>query len=957
LAPQEALRHFQLDAGLRIELAAAEPQVVDPVSVRFDEHGRMWVVEMRDYPHGPAEGQSPQSRIRVLEDREGDGYYETASTFADKLLFATGVQPWKGGAIVTLAGRVAYMKDTDGDGRADLDETWFTGFAQQNSQLRANHPTFGLDNHIYIANGLRGGTVVDVRRPEAKEVSINQMDFRFDPRGTHYEAVSGVGQFGLSLDDYGNRFIVSNRNPVKHVVLEDRYIKRNPFLAVPAVSHDVAAAGEQSRVFPLTRAWTTSTLHAGQFTAACGVHIYCGDTLPDEYRLSTFTCEPTGNLVHREVMRPKGATFESQPAQEGREFLASPDEWFRPVNLKLGPDGALYVVDMYRAVIEHPDFVPDELKKRPDLRYGDDRGRIYRIRAAETRPKAHPAKLADLSSAELVALLEHPNAWQRETAQRLLIERKEKSAQPALEALVHKAQRPQGKVHALWTLAGLNGLTQETLLAALADPHSRVQEQAVLLSEHWLPAHSALRERVTQIAAQDKLDGRLRFQLALSMGYFPADEAIGPLGDLAVAGAEDEWTRRAVASSVPQQPGALLTAVLSRPLWTSREPTRGQQLLVQELAALVGARRDVQEIGSVLAELTRLSGGPATQRTQRGVLLGISQALARRGSSLQEQLKKLPSTEANLKQHVDRLFEHAAALAVDASADIASRQQSIELLAYASFDQAGPVLTRLFEQDPQQELRLKAIDALAVHRDESIAGLLLVNFASQTPALRRAVLDAVIGPPERASALLDEIEAKRIAASELDRVRADRLGKHGNAKIRQRAVKLLAEALPADRQKVLADYQDVLKLASDANRGREVFQKNCSTCHRIAGVGVDVAPDIADSRTKKPEQLLVDILQPNRAIDANFVNYVVVTADGRTLTGIVTSDTASSLTLKQPEAKVVTLLRQDIEELRSTGLSLMPEGLEKNIDKQQMADLIAFIKNWRYLDGRTPLGK
>jgi putative heme-binding domain-containing protein len=445
--------------------------------------------------------------------------------------------------------------------------------------------------------------------------------------------------------------------------------------------------------------------------------------------------------------------------------------------------------------------------------------------------------------------------------------------------------------------------------------------------------------------------------LALSIGAFPAKEAIGPLWHLAVYGADDEWTRRAVASSVPEQPGALLAAILSLPLWTAREPTAGQQSLVQELAALVGARRDSQEIASVLTDLASLSGGPASQRTQRGVLLGIAQALSRRGSSLAEQLRKLPPAQANVSKEVERLFEQAAGVAVDGNADVAARQQSIELLAYASFTQAGPVLTRLFQQEPQQELRLKAIDALAAHRDPSIAGLLLANFGSQTPALRRAVLDAVIGPAERAAALLDEIEAKRIAASELDRVRSDRLAKHANAKIRQRALMLLADALPADRQKVLADYQDVLAMAADAHRGREVFQKNCSTCHRIAGIGVDVAPDIADSRTKKPEQILVDILQPNRAIDANFVNYVVVTTDGRTLTGIVTADTASSLTLKQPEGKVVSLLRQDVDELRSTGVSLMPEGLEKNIGKQQMADLISFIKNWRYLDGRTPLGK
>ena len=166
---------------------------------------------------------------------------------------------------------------------------------------------------------------------------------------------------------------------MRHVVIEDRYLKANPDVTVPAVMHDVAAWGEQSRIFPISRAWTTSNLHAGQFTAACGVYIYRGDLLPAEFKGNAFTCDPTGNLIHREIMQPAGPTFTSKPAYEGKEFLASPDEWFRPVNMELGPDGALYVVDMYRCVIEHPDFVPDELKRRPDQRLGDDRGRIWRI--------------------------------------------------------------------------------------------------------------------------------------------------------------------------------------------------------------------------------------------------------------------------------------------------------------------------------------------------------------------------------------------------------------------------------------------------------------------------------------------------------------------------------------------------------------------------------------------------
>ena len=956
LSPDDSLKHFQLEAGLRIELAAAEPQVIDPVAMRFDEQGMLWVVEMRDYPHGPAQGEKAKSRIRILRDTDADGRFETAVTFADHLPFATGVQPWQGGVFVTLAGRIAYLKDATGDNVADIDETWFTGFAQENSQLRANHPRFALDNHIYVANGLRGGTIVNARDPQAKPIDLKQMDFRFDPRTGKGEAVSGGGQFGLTFDDYGNRFVCSNRNPVKHVVLEDRYLKRNPFLAVTAVTHDVAAAGELSKVFPISRAWTTSTLHAGQFTAACGLDIYRGDALPTEYYGNAFTCEPTGNLVHREVISPQGATFTSRPPHEGKEFLASPDEWFRPVNLEVGPEGAMYVVDMYRAVIEHPQFMPDELKNRPDLTLGDDRGRIYRVISAMPAPAASPRpELAKASSSDLVKLLSDSNAWWRETALRLLYERQDLSVQPDLEALVANGERPVARLAALHALAGMQMISEAVICRALCDGNAGVRRHGMLLAEPFLKSQN-LQQAVLQAARKEGGDASFRFQAALTLGELPEQEAIGTLWPLALQSADDAWTRIAVASAVPTRPGSLLAALLSLPLWTARQASAGQQQLAKELAALVGARKQPEEIALVLAEVSRVRGGPSWEETKRLVLLGMAQALARRGSSLWQLLDELPSSSSEAAANAERLFARAAELAGQISADLTIREQAIALLAYARYDQAGAILTHLVNHEPAQQLRLRAIEALSLHRNPEIAALLLTNFASQTPIVRRAVLDAVLSNADRAKALLDEIEARRIGASELDRVRADRLVKHADPKVRQRAIKLLADALPEDRQKVLSEYQIALTLKADAGRGREVFQKNCSTCHRIAGIGVDVAPDIADSRVKKPDQLLVDILQPNRAIDSNFVNYIVASTDGRVFTGIVTSDTASSITLKQPEGKIVSLLRPDIEEIRSTGVSLMPEGLEKNIDQQQMADLISFIKNWRYLDGRTPLG-
>src|SRR3954454_13458098 len=221
-SPKESLKQIVVDPSLKVELVASEPNITSPVAVRFDEDGRMWVVEMRDYPTGPTKQFPARSRVSVLTDKDGDGYYETATVFADDLPFATGVQPWKGGAFVTMAGKVAYMKDTNGDGKADVVETWYTGFMQGNQQLRANHPTLGLDNHIYIANGLLGGNVRDARWPHMRPVSISGRDFRFDPRNRAFEGASGVGQFGLTFDDYGNRFECTNRNPVIHIVLNDQ---------------------------------------------------------------------------------------------------------------------------------------------------------------------------------------------------------------------------------------------------------------------------------------------------------------------------------------------------------------------------------------------------------------------------------------------------------------------------------------------------------------------------------------------------------------------------------------------------------------------------------------------------------------------------------------------------------------------------------------------------------------
>lgn len=927
LSPQESLKHLVVQDGLTVELAASEPHVIDPVEVRFDENGRMWVVEMRDYPMTEITGEDVYSVVKVLDDKDRDGFYETVAVVADDLRYATGLQPWNGGAFVTMAGKVVYLKDTTGDDKADVVETWYTGFSEENQQLRANHPRLALDGRIYIAGGLRGGHVRHARKPDAKPVSISGMDFRFDPVTGACEAVSGFGQFGLTFDDHGNRFVCSNRNPAMHVVFENDELKKNPLVAVPAVMYDVARPGDESRVYPITTSWTTSNLHAGQFTAACGVEIYRGDALGEQFRGNVFICEPTGHLVHREIIRPKGVTFDSSSPYDDVEFLASRDSWFSPVNLEVGPDGALYVVDMYRAVIEHPDWVPVELKRRPDQLWGNDRGRIYRILPKGFNRTPRP-NLSDAPTETLVGLLSHPNAWHRETAARLLLERRDRSVVPQLKTTATSSDSSLARIHALWLLHGLDLLDGGSLLAALNDD-PRVAEQVFRLAA-VTPESSLPVDVLTKYADAD--DPRVRFRAVLAM---PPASARLPSGHRA-----DEWEMYARLIAAGQRGGDLLRD-LPRVKASMSDPRR----FVSEAAQLAAASGDEQI-------KTAVQGLTADEELGRIGLASLLHEASRRDLGFDELRSRLavPAQSA-----LDQMIEAARRDAVNADASVDRRCDAIDLVAATGKDAA--LLTELAVNDAGQPVRLRAIVGLTNHADADAWQTLLSIYSQETPALQQAILAGLFARPERINLLLDAMEAGNVRATELDATNATRLLNHGDTSIKARAKQLLAAAIPADREKVLAEYQTTLMMPASPARGRAIFAKNCATCHRIDDIGTTVAPDISDSRDRLPAQLLTDILQPNRAIDSNYFSYTVTTTDGLTHTGVLKAETPTSVTLQQAEGKTITLARDEIDELRSDGVSFMPDGLEKNIPPQEMADLIAFIKNWRYLKEQTAAGQ
>lgn len=861
LSTSEAVTHFKLEEGYRIELVVSEPQISSPVSAAFDERARLWVVEMLDYPT-PDTTKPPLGRIKILEDRDRDGRYEHASIFADQLLLANGVMPWRGGAIVTCSPHILFLEDTDGDGTADRRTPLFEGFSTGNAQLRVSHPTLGLDGWITVANGAQGGKIRAVGREGARTLDIAGMDFKFDPFSDRYEADSGYGQFGLAFDEWGGRFVCTNRNHLVHLPIPARYFARNPFLAAPPARGDNQSRGGSARVFPISGNKTLAASHAGTFTASCGIIAWRGDIL---------TCEPTGNLVHREILTPEGGSYTARPAKDGVEFLASDDAWFRPVDLFHGPDGALYVVDMCRSEVEHPHWVPADAQHRYDFNGPKDRGRIWRVGTGPRTPAP------DFSS-DRVALLERPEPWVRMTAHRLLLENR---GGADLKRLLTSTE-PRARIHALHLLE------QEHALKLLDDPHPRVREHAVRLAEAWP-------ERLLKLA--EDTDPRVRFQTALSLSAWDSDQKLDALAKIPVP---DRWTRLAVACAVPTLSGALIERV--------QDPA-----LLRDLAGVAGGRRDKGEIERLLAHLKDRDATASI-----AVLSGLAEGLGRRGGRLADYGAELPP----------------AILAAASEGD----GEAIRLLAHARWETAGPILDRLLHGHPSQPARLAAVSALAAH---GTGDVLLKDWQKQLPPVRREIFEAMSRRPDRVEALLNEVESGRLLPAELGAALVKRLAGTPRGKA-------LLQAPPAgETQAILDRFRPALEGRGDPRAGKPVFEKLCIACHRVGDIGVNVGPDISDTLSKPVATLLADIIDPNRAIDGNYVTYEVRTRDGASATGFIAEQTAASVTLRRGQDQQDVILTSEIEEIRSTRLSLMPEGLEKGMTVEQMRDLLAYLKNWR----------
>jgi putative membrane-bound dehydrogenase-like protein len=947
-SPADALKTFRTLPGFTIEQVAAEPLLHSPVAVAYDGVGRAFVVEMIDYSEQDKEF---LGSVRLLEDLNGDGVFDKSTLFADKLSWPTAIACYDGGVFVGAAPDIFYLKDTTGDGQADQRDVVFTGFGRSNVQGLFNSFHWGFDNRIHGAVSSSGAQVKRPGDDATAPVSLNGRDFSFDPRKLDIRPESGGAQHGMCFDDFGRKFVCSNSDHIQLVMYEDRYLARNRSLSGPGPRVSIAADGPQAEVFRIsavepwrivrTRLRVSGKVPgpvegggraAGYFTGATGVMLYRGDAWPAEYRGQAFIGDVGSNIVHRKVLKPQGMGLVAERVDDKVEFLASSDTWFRPAQFVNAPDGCLHVIDVCRETIEHPASLPPMIKKHLDLTSGRDRGRLYRVRPQGYQSPEIP-RLAELKTAALIPYLAHRNAWHRVTAQRLLWERADRTVAPALADLAKTTPLAEGRLHALCTLAGLGLLESGHLIPALADAHPGVRRNAIRLAEPLLSDSVELRQKVAALAADE--DPLVRYQLAFTLGEFAGDSRLDGLVRVLVRDGADRWVRLACLSSLSEGAGDVLTRLVAQEGFL-RQPAAGPVLT--ELTQLIGTQARPGDVSAVLTALDKL---PAESKELAGKLVAtLSEALVKANSPLRE---RITADTGKAKELLRELLQTAQTVAIDASRPEQERADATRTLGLGEYAASGPILAQLIDSRQPQSVQLAAVASLGRFRNPEIGSLLVETWPSFGPKLRPVALETIFSRPEWLVPFLEAIQKEDIPASDVEPGRFRLLEAHADQGVRKLVENLKSKVAVSKRADVLADYAPALQLEGRADEGRKHFQKVCSVCHKLEGQGHEIGPNLAAIQNRGAEAILVNLMDPNREVNPQYVNYILQNKAGKSITGLIAAETANSVTLRRQENQQDTVLRDDIETLRSSGLSIMPEGLEKNLDRQAVADLIAYL--------------
>jgi putative heme-binding domain-containing protein len=653
--------------------------------------------------------------------------------------------------------------------------------------------------------------------------------------------------------------------------------------------------------------------------------------LPLEYRGAAFSCDPTGNLVRGDRLEKSGGTFAAHRIHERTEALRSRDNWFRPVFLADGPDGALYIADMYRKTIEHPEYLPAEVRRYTDFESGREQGRIWRLGsvgvAAGVHRSSHRVSMAKMEPRQLVEELFSEIPWRRDTAFRLLLEQRPANAVALLQK--SKLNGGAGDVARLRLLENLGGVSEQILIRALEHPEAAVRQNAVLLAETRLLS-DVVNAGVIKCLAD--ADPQVRFQAALTAGALPKPEIVGPLARLAAIQSEDRWTRAAILSSLPGQANA---AALLKEIAKKATPAReGLLFLVADLGRQMGA-------GLTGAESLKghVQFAHELDSTPLACVIAGEVGFARGAGA---DFKSIVATDSS---RFEGLLGKARAVAEDGTSLVALRGFAIELLAFDDSTDATQLLMGQLSAQQPPDLQRAAVRALVQpgRRRELPALISAEPWNSYTPGVRAMLIDRLAGAPELAGILLSALESGQVPLGSLMPAQREQLRKSKNAELRTRAERLFS-ASGGDRQEAFVRTKAALALKPSPANGRMVFEKNCAICHRFNQQGIAVGPDLFDIRHQPKETILLHIVIPEAEISPNFVNYECELKDGRTLSGLLAAETSTTLTFRMAQGVEESVVRTQVSRLSASRLSLMPQELEKAMTLQEVADLLGYLR-------------
>ncbi len=945
--PEDSLKKLVIHPDFEVQIVATEPLIRDPGAIDIDEDGRMYVCELPEYnAYAAKEDPGEKGAIKQLVDLDGDGKYDKATTFVMDIPYPTAVICWDGGVFIGAAPNIHYAKDTNGDGVADENRIVFSGFGSDLAgEAHLNSFRWGPDNRIHLSTNLSGGEVKGTD-DDQMPVSVRGRGIIFDPRNqSTFELTSGGGQHGMSMDNWGRKFVCQNSVPAETLMYDDRYLARNSVMQAANAAVSIAPEGKFTPLYRISEGEPWRELRTmlrrtkqfrgsdeggkpfGFFTGATGITIYRGDAWPTEMRGNLIVGDVANNLIYRAHVQSKGLELVAKRADQDKEFLASKDLWFRPVQFMNAPDGSLYVLDISRELIEGAAFLPPEFMSHLDPISGNDQGRIYRI-APQGFVSTTP-KLSSLSTLELVKLLDHTNGWHRDVAGRLLYTRQDQAAVSPLRQLVSKGQTAEGRFLALYNLQSLNALDEASVLAGLHDEQPIVRWHTLKCAESLCNQAPAVLHAMNMMA--DDEDIRVRYQLAFSIGASVAGTRNDTLAKLAIQDVDNSWMRLGILSSLGRGADKVLVTLANNEAFVANE--NGMALL-KELCSQIGLRNRPHEVSAVINTIN--------ENDKLSSPL-IESLVSKVQGAPREQLLALTSNQAN--EVLMKLVDSAIASARDTSLANADRVRAIENLQLASYEDTSTLLDQLLSVNEAFQIKAAAINTLSEYTDAGVASILIRRWPTMGPTLRMRAAEALLSRNKWTEALLNAVENEHVGRGELDPSRVALLKVHPDKAIATRVNKLFASSANLARQMVIKDYQAALNLNGDQESGKALFKKHCSACHRLENVGNPVGADLNGIRNRGLDAVLLNVLDPNREVKPKYLTYVIVDLNGRTITGMISDESANSITVRKPDGTSTTILRSEIDLLKSTGLSFMPEGLEKQINKQQMADLLSYLNS------------